>query len=285
MGLFGKSKAQLEAEEAEAKRLHDEEVARKVAAQEAEKKRVIEETKKAMEAKKQERMSRAAGDGEADERKSRVDEQNKKNPLGKSHVSRAGVDKGESDDINAQIRLKMQKMKEKDEQKRKEAEEKKEKAKQAAIARGETPDEPTVGAVKWGQLAMRRMSGGAAQMGGGLMARLKALKEAEEAERRANSGEDEEQKPDPLTLGINRPLPEPGHTVTLAEKTAARSAASAACGLFLTYEEKVNLDERVNRLNRKIKGACVLARAAHAIRHTLSHDARTLCALVPPACL
>jgi len=37
------------------------------------------------------------------------------------------------------------------------------------------------------------------------------------------------------------------------EKQSARSAAAAAGGLFLSYDEKMHLDERVNRLNRKVR--------------------------------
>lgn len=48
-------------------------------------------------------------------------------------------------------------------------------------------------------------------------------------------------------------MAKPTKTISAMEKQSARSAAAAAGGLFLSYDEKMHLDERVNRLNRKVR--------------------------------
>lgn len=140
--FFGReSKAQIAEKEAERKRIEEEQQKRAAEEKAAEQRRVIEETRKKMEEKK---AQKKAAEETGEEPKS-------KSPMAKSKISRVGgISAGESADINAQIAAKMARIKGREAQKKKEAEEAKERARQEAIARGETPEMPTVGQLKWG---------------------------------------------------------------------------------------------------------------------------------------
>jgi hypothetical protein len=258
MGMFGKSKAQIEAEEAEAKAKAEEEARKKKEAKAEEARRLAEETRKQMEAKKA--SAKSAEDGSFTDSSS----PGKKGP--KSKVSRAGAtNSNDAAALNAQIAEKMAKIKEKEAAKKQAEQEAKEKARQEAIERGEVV--PTAGAMKWGSvqaklgtaaLKMKQLQAESrAQQALALKAASGTDEDAVEAQRilaaqQAAKGGGEEEV-DPLKAGIGKPLQKPTKAISIAEKNAARSAAALAGGIFLTYDEKIHLDEKVNKLNKKIK--------------------------------
>ena len=240
MGLFKKSAAQREAEEAEQKRLEEEEYQRKVKEKQEEQARIAEATRKQMEAAKAKRESQAPKKAIAEGATAST----------KVHRS-GGLGTGEAATINEQVRLKMEEARKRKEAEAKRKDEERRKREEEMRARGEeVNDLPTAGAMKWGIAASKL---------GSASLKMKALQEEQAMKgvwKRPDQGDaddgDVPQQPqakaaDPTENGIGRPLPKPTKTISIADKNAARSAAALAGGLFLTYDEKVTLDERGTR--------------------------------------
>jgi len=245
MGLFKKSAAQREAEEAEQKRLEEEEYQRKVKEKQEEQARIAEATRKQMEAAKAKRESQAPKKAIAEGATAST----------KVHRS-GGLGTGEAATINEQVRLKMEEARKRKEAEAKRKDEERRKREEEMRARGEeVNDLPTAGAMKWGIAASKL---------GSASLKMKALQEEQAMKgvwKRPDQGDaddgDVPQQPqakaaDPTENGIGRPLPKPTKTISIADKNAARSAAALAGGLFLTYDEKVTLDERVNKMHKKL---------------------------------
>ena len=153
-----------------------------------------------------------------------------------SKINRAGgASSSEVAELNAQVAKKKEEMEQREIEKKRKAEEELQRKKAAAL---EADDEDVEGAP--GAAPNPRASG----YKGSAAERLAAMqKEKDDAMNEAYGAD----QPMPSRVG-----PKPTRQATLAEKNAARSAAFAANGVFFSYEDNLQREQRLDALTKKV---------------------------------